>query len=115
MVYVKVSKGAGIMVQVLRQQTNSSSGRCTVDEGAAIWQQLADRLAPYGYSSGNDVGFEYDGGVVVLRGHVNSFHEKQLVQEVARKVEGVRIIVNRLTVDRSEFSDSVKRESPFCV
>jgi len=30
-------------------------------------------------------------------------------------VEGVRIIVNRLTVNRSEFSDSVKRESPFCV
>ncbi len=112
--YVKVSKGAGIMVQILRQQTNSSSGPCTVDDGAAR-QQLADRLAPYGYSSGNDVGFEYNGGVVVLRGHVNSFHEKQLVQEVARKVEGVRIIVNRLTVDRSEFSDSVKRENAFCV
>ena len=103
------------MAQVLRQQTNSSSSPRTVDDGAVIWQQLTDRLAANGYSSENDVGFEYNGGVVVLRGHVNSFHEKQLVQELARKVDGVRIIVNRLKVDRSEFSDSVKRESPFCV
>lgn len=103
------------MVQVLKQQTNSSSAHRTVDDGAGIRQQLAERLAISGYSSANDVGFEYCEGVVVLRGHVSSFHEKQLVQEAARKVDGVKIIVNRLMVNRSDFSDSVKRENPFCV
>jgi osmotically-inducible protein OsmY len=112
---VKVSKGEGIMVQVLRQQTNSSSASDTIDDGAGIRHQLAERFAINGYSSANEVGFEYCEGVVVLRGHVDSFHEKQLVQEVARKVDGVKIIVNRLMVYRSDFSDTVKRESTFCV
>lgn len=58
------------MVQVLRQQTNSSSAPGTVDDGAEIRRQLTERLAISGYSSANDVGFKYCEGVVVLRGHV---------------------------------------------
>jgi hypothetical protein len=48
-----------------------------------------------------DLGCDFCEGVVVLRGRVHSFHEKQLVQELARKVDGVKIVVNRLVVDRS--------------
>lgn len=103
------------MGEALRQQTNSSSNPRNRESEEAIWQQLTDRLAANNYLSGDEVDFEYDDGVVVLRGHVSSFHEKQIVQEVVRKVAGIRIIVNRLVVDRSEFSDSVKRESPFFV
>jgi len=103
------------MGQVLRQQTNSSSFPSAVDEGAAIRQRLAEHLAANGYSSGNGWSFDYCEGVVVLRGHVSSFHEKQLVQEAARKVDGVKVIVNRLNVNRSRFSESVRRETPFCV
>lgn len=103
------------MGQVLRQQTNSSSFPRTVDDRATIRQQLDTCLAANGYVSGSGLSFEYCEGVVVLRGHVASFHEKQLVQEVARKVEGVKYIINRLMVDRSEFSESLRRETKFFV
>lgn len=104
-----------MMGKVLRQPTSSSSHSRNHKSEEAFWHQVTDRLAANGYLSGNEVDIEYDDGVVLLRGHVNSFHEKQVVQEIVRKVSGIRIIINRLTVDRSEFSDSIKRESPFCV
>ena len=46
-------------------------------------------------------------GVVVLRGQVRSFHEKQIAQERARQVNGVRMIVNRLAVQPSPLTRTV--------
>ena len=49
-----------------------------------------------------ELGCDFCEGVVVLRGRVHSFHEKQMVQELARKVDGVKIVVNRLVVDHPD-------------
>jgi osmotically-inducible protein OsmY len=51
-------------------------------------------------------------GVVVLRGHVGSFHEKQMAQELARKVNGVRVVVNRLIVDASQLTTGLNEVIP---
>jgi hypothetical protein len=51
-------------------------------------------------------------GVVVLRGHVGSFHEKQMAQEVARNVNGVRVVVNRLVVEPSQLTSCVNALIP---
>ena len=40
-------------------------------------------------------------GILFLCGNVSSFYTKQLAQEIARKVNGVNLIVNRLRVDHS--------------
>jgi osmotically-inducible protein OsmY len=37
-------------------------------------------------------------GVLVLRGRVSSFYEKQLAQEAVRKLDGVDQIVNQIEV-----------------
>lgn len=54
------------------------------------------RLSPY--PSLRKVVCERRGHVLVLRGHVESFHLKQLAQETVRKLSGHRI-ANDLTVD----------------
>ncbi len=48
-------------------------------------------------------------GHVVLHGSVNSFFEKQMAQEVVRRIDGVQRIANELTVIR----DDVQR--PHCI
>lgn len=39
-----------------------------------------------------------DGGTVVLRGQVASYYQKQMAQEIARRVEGVTWIINDIEV-----------------
>lgn len=56
---------------------------------------------------------EFHAGILVLRGNVPSFHTKQLAQAIARKVNGVSCIVNRLSVDQSRLSDALRIELPF--
>ncbi len=53
------------------------------------------------------IGYDVFDGVAVLRGHVDSFHQKQIVQELARRTPGVMTIVNQLVVAPSAFKDSV--------
>ena len=38
-------------------------------------------------------------GCVVVRGQVATFHQKQIVQEIIRRVDGVRGVDNQLVVD----------------
>jgi osmotically-inducible protein OsmY len=40
----------------------------------------------------------YDDGVLVLRGRLNSFFHAQLAQETVRKVEGVERVVNQIEI-----------------
>jgi osmotically-inducible protein OsmY len=41
---------------------------------------------------------EYDGGVLVLHGRLNSFFHKQLAQETVARIEGVERVVNKIEV-----------------
>ncbi len=57
---------------------------------------LALRQAPH--LSGRNVRSHARDGHVVLHGAVHSFFEKQMAQEVVRRIDGVQRIANELTV-----------------
>ena len=59
--------------------------------------QESMRCSPY--PSLRKVVCERRGCVLVLRGHVESFHLKQLAQETVRRLSRQRPIANDLTVD----------------
>ena len=61
----------------------------------AVAQQ---RLHASPYHVLRDVQCELRDDSLVLRGHVSSFYLKQLAQEMVRKVDGVRGVVNTLEV-----------------
>ncbi|HZL88542.1 MAG TPA: BON domain-containing protein [Pirellulaceae bacterium] len=50
------------------------------------------------YLTGRQLRFETDGGRVILRGVVQTYFQKQMAQEVVRRVEGVERIDNNLEV-----------------
>jgi osmotically-inducible protein OsmY len=68
----------------------------------AFEQTLASRvdqaIQTNPYVSGRTLRFETDGSRVVLQGSVKSYFQKQMAQEVVRKVEGVEQIDNCLEV-----------------
>ena len=74
--------------------------------------RLEAELQMHGLSVNDGLSCEYCEGVVVLRGRVQSFHEKQLAQELVRRMDGVNIVVNRLVVDRAKFTRDVTGEIP---
>lgn len=63
--------------------------------------QLESRLrCQFGFSA-PAINARCSGGILVLEGHVDSFHKKQTAQELARRVAGVKSVVNRLVVGPS--------------
>jgi osmotically-inducible protein OsmY len=58
------------------------------------------RLRESSYFAPRSVLCDFHEGVLVLRGSVPSFHQKQIAQTLVRKVDGVEVVVNRLVVDR---------------
>lgn len=82
------------------------------DKGDSVRVRLAEKLRGNGLLANQEVDCDHSEGVVVLRGRVHSFHEKQMAQELARKVDGVKMVVNRLVVDRSKFASDVSGEIP---
>jgi len=46
----------------------------------------------------NRVSCQYEDGLLVLRGTLSSFYQKQLAQEAVRNLEGVRQIRNEIQV-----------------
>lgn len=50
------------------------------------------------YLTGRQLRFETDGGRVILQGVVKTYFQKQMAQEVVRRVEGVEAIDNNLEV-----------------
>ena len=45
--------------------------------------------------------FEYERGIVILRGKLHSYYHKQLAQEAVRGVHGVTRVVNEIEVSRA--------------
>lgn len=74
--------------------------------------RLAAELQMRGLFVNDGLSCEYCEGVVVLRGRVYSFHEKQLAQETIRRLDGVNTVVNRLVVERSTFTRDVAGAIP---
>lgn len=58
-----------------------------------------DVLKQSPYFARRPVRFETEQGRVILRGVVNSYYEKQMVQEILRRVDGIGQIDNHLEVD----------------
>jgi osmotically-inducible protein OsmY len=50
---------------------------------------------------GRNLILEAEDGLVILRGTVDNFYQKQMAQEAIRRVEGILQIQNRLEVHRS--------------
>ena len=48
--------------------------------------------------SAREVSYEYDDGLLVLRGTLASYYQKQLAQEAVRNLEGVSHVRNEIQV-----------------
>lgn len=57
-----------------------------------------DRLQSSAYRGVRSVSCEYHEGVLVLRGRVSSYHQKQLAQEAVKHIAGIREIINAVQV-----------------
>jgi len=67
-------------------------------ESQLIQAESQSRLRKSGYQELQLVSCEFHEGVLTLRGHVSSFHLKQVAQTLIRDVAGVAEINNRLEV-----------------
>lgn len=83
-----------------RKMTESDA----TDSDKVVERQLDGSLGQYFFFAPQRVNWECHDGVVVLRGQVNTFHEKQMAQELARRVAGVRVVINRLNVSANATS-----------
>jgi len=68
------------------------------DSGNCLVAKLHQALSSSPHLLGRKLEFETTSGVVVLRGTVTSFYQKQMAQEAVRRVDGVEMIDNRLHV-----------------
>lgn len=74
------------------------------DSDKIVERQLDGSLGQYFFFAPQRVNWECHDGVVVLRGQVNTFHEKQMAQELARRAAGARVVINRLSVEANATS-----------
>ena len=86
---------------------------------AALFQEIAEIaqavLRRSSHSELRDVSCDFSGGVLTLRGHVPSYHLKQLAQASVADVPGVVEVHNRVEVvmpPLSQSSGSVPLGSP---
>ena len=73
-------------------------GRSEIDLNARV--EVERRLRASFQGEFHNAYCDIEEGILILCGNVSSFYSKQLAQEIARKVDGVNLIVNRLQVDR---------------
>ena len=64
----------------------------------SLAQRVDQAIQTSPYMSGRLLRFETDGSRVVLQGKVRSYFDKQMAQEIVRRVEGVEQIDNCLEV-----------------
>lgn len=70
----------------------------TTSHHPTIEQKVAERLRLSSYSALADVRLSNNDGIVCLMGFLPSHYLKQVAQEIATGVEGVRHVVNRIKV-----------------
>ena len=69
------------------------------DGSTEFAQRLHSELAGNPYVGRRNLRFEASDGRVVLRGTVRTFYEKQMAQEVVRRIDGVEEVDNRVEVN----------------
>ena len=65
----------------------------------ALLDRVSDALDSSPFVPSGHIRFEADQGRVVLKGHVDSFFQKQMAQEALRRLDGVEKIENLLEVN----------------
>jgi osmotically-inducible protein OsmY len=70
---------------------------------------VESRLQQSSHSALRSVTCEFHTGTATLRGAVPTFYLKQLAQTLARQMQGVKQIVNRIDVEPWEASDEEHR------
>ncbi|MEQ8838446.1 MAG: BON domain-containing protein [Lacipirellulaceae bacterium] len=66
----------------------------------ALTQQVEGAIRQSPYLSDREIRIQALNGVIKLEGQVNSFFQKQMAQELLRRVDGVQRVDNRLRVER---------------
>ncbi len=84
--------------------------RPTPKPSISIERVTRERLSKSGYTSLRDVSCLAAEDVLVLEGRLPSHYLKQVAQEIALSVSGVRGIVNRIKVPRLTASDRTRPE-----
>lgn len=69
-----------------------------VRHGGDVVFQAQQRLRAVPYASSRLLRCEYRQGLLILRGQVESYYEKQLAQEAVAGLEGVSQVVNEIEV-----------------
>ena len=77
---------------MLEQETGLSK------EKEMVEAEARSRLRTSGYHQLRRIACEFHEGVLTLRGHVPTFHLKQVAQTLVRELDGVGAINNRLEV-----------------
>ena len=85
--------------------TTPLSDRCC---GSDLVEQAQELLRAVSHISFCDLRCEYRHGLLILRGQVDSYYEKQLAQEAVARLEGVDQVVNEIEVVCGD-SDSLWR------
>jgi hypothetical protein len=70
--------------------------RCSERYGVADAVRVCLRKSPY--SEIRDLSYDFDHGVLVLRGRLSSYYEKQLAQVVIARLPGISQLVNEIEV-----------------
>ncbi len=84
--------------------SHAPTARCAVitnvslPECDAVAESARQRLRASGYLGVRALSCEHHEGVLVLRGQVSSWHQKQLAQESVRCLSGVAQIINAVDV-----------------
>jgi osmotically-inducible protein OsmY len=111
--------GGGIVIPAFnatRDRNSENAGR--LSRSVMLARQVQDRLRAAGHLALRDVACEVRDGVAFLNGRLRSHHQKQIAQAIAREVDGIGGIENRIEVipigviaDRRRFGDSTDRMS----
>jgi osmotically-inducible protein OsmY len=68
-------------------------------ESTTLAERVEGAIVANPYFSGRRLRFEAEEGRVVLSGSVSTYFQKQMAQEIIRRIEGVREIDNCLEVN----------------
>ena len=70
-----------------------------VMDAPTIAEVAMERLRDSPYKAMRRISCECQHGVLLLRGRLFSFHEKQMAQETVARIDGVTQVVNEVEVD----------------
>lgn len=75
---------------------------------ARILEDINERLTEHGMLDATDIEAEVNEGVVTLRGHVDTRHDKRLAEDIVDFVMGVKDVQNELRIRRLNPWDQIQ-------